>query len=136
MSLNKRRGAIKSDINIAPFTDVILVLLIIFMIATPVIMQPGIEVNIPKTETADSTNSSNIIEVTISKEENVYIGGKLIGNANIENVVRKLITEKPGHAIVIKGDEAVQYDCVMQFMDKAKKAGAAKFALAVTVKTK
>jgi biopolymer transport protein ExbD len=130
MGLNKRRDAVKADINIAPFTDVILVLLIIFMIATPVIMQPGIEVNIPKIETADNINTSNNTEVTISEGGDICVDGKLVEISNVENVVRKLIIENPGRAIVIKGDVAVRYGYIAQFMDNAKKAGATKFALA------
>ncbi|GHT63203.1 protein TolR [Endomicrobiia bacterium] len=133
MDSNKRRSPVKSDINIAPFTDVILVLLIIFMITTPALMQSGIKVNIPKTETTDSVNTSNI-EVTISKEGNVYIEGKHVDSGNVENAIRKLIVANPAQAIVIKGDYAVQYDYVMRFMDQAKKSGATKFALAVKTK--
>jgi biopolymer transport protein ExbD len=134
MGLNKRRDAVKADINIAPFTDVILVLLIIFMIATPVIMQPGIEVNIPKIKTADNINASNNIEATISEGGDIYMDGKPVNISNVENVVRKLMIENPGQTIVIKGDVAVRYGYIAQFMDNAKKAGAAKFALAVKTK--
>ncbi|GHT54273.1 protein TolR [Endomicrobiia bacterium] len=133
MDSNKRRSAVKSEINIAPFTDVILVLLIIFMITTPALMQSGIKVNIPKTGTTDSVNSSNI-EVTISKEGDVYMEGKHVDSGNVENAIRKLIIANPAQAVVIKGDEAVRYDYVMRFMDQAKKSGATKFALAVKTK--
>jgi biopolymer transport protein ExbD len=136
MSLNRKGSAVKSDINIAPFTDVILVLLIIFMIATPALMQSVICVNIPKADVAaiDSKDNSSI-EVLISKDGDVYMEGKQVENSNIESVVRKLIAENPGQAIIIKGDEVVQYGYVIQFMDKAKKAGAKKFALAVETKS-
>ncbi len=132
MKRNRRRNKVMADINITPFTDVILVLLIIFMITTPMLMQPGIKVNLPKTQTTDHEDSSNI-EVLISKEGYVYMNGKQIHDSNVQAVIHDLVASKPGKPIVIKGDKDVKYDYVMQFMDKAKRAGATKFALAVEV---
>jgi biopolymer transport protein ExbD len=125
-----RRQKVVAEINITPFTDVVLVLLIIFMITTPMLMQPGIKVNLPKTETTDVEDTKNI-EVMISKDGYVYMEGKQIHESNIEEVIRHLVASSPNKPIVIKGDKDVKYDAVMQFMDKAKKAGAVKFALAV-----
>jgi biopolymer transport protein ExbD len=133
MKAKIKKNEVKSEINIAPFTDVILVLLIIFMIATPAMMQPGIKVNLPKTEVSDSEDTSNI-EALISKEGEVYIEGEKIEVERLEEVLRKEVKENPGKAVVIKGDEKVEYDNVIKFMDKAKKAGATKFALAVDMK--
>jgi biopolymer transport protein ExbD len=131
MNLNrKRKNVIISEINITPFTDVVLVLLVIFMITTPILIQPGIKVNLPKVQSLNNKFPSNI-EVLISQNGNIYIGGKQVYNTNVENAMRNLIFEHPDKAIVIKADRAVKYNYVIQFMDKAKKAGATKFALAV-----
>ena len=119
-----------SEINITPFTDVILVLLIIFMITTPMLMQPGIKINLPKTQTSDNEDTSNI-EVLISKEGYVHINGKQIHETNIEAVLKNLLASSPNKPIVIKADKDVKYDNVIKFMDTAKKTGATKFALAV-----
>ena len=70
MRAHIKKNKVKTDINIAPFTDVILVLLIIFMISTPALMQPGITVNLPKTKITDATETSNM-EVLISREGNI-----------------------------------------------------------------
>ena len=128
----RKRNKVMAEINITPFTDVILVLLIIFMITTPMLMQPGIKVNLPKTQTTDNEDSSNI-EVLISKEGYVFMNGKQIHDTNVESVIHDLVASKPGKPVVIKGDKDVKYDYIMQFMDKAKKAGATKFALAVDI---
>jgi biopolymer transport protein ExbD len=130
MTLKRRRNTIISEINITPFTDVALVLLIIFMITTPMLMQPGIKVNLPKTQISDSEDTSNI-EVLISKKGYVYVQGKQINNSNIVGVIRTLISSYPDKALIIKGDKKVRYDYIIQFMGKAKKAGVTKFALAV-----
>ncbi|MCA6084778.1 ExbD/TolR family protein [Candidatus Endomicrobiellum agilis] len=130
MALNRKRNAVMSEINITPFTDVVLVLLIIFMITTPMLMQPSIKVNLPKTQISDSEDASNI-EVLISKNGYVYVEGKQIHNSNVESVIRDMVSSHTSKTVVIKGDKEVQYDYIIQFMDKAKKAGAIKFALAV-----
>ncbi|MDR3124444.1 MAG: biopolymer transporter ExbD [Endomicrobium sp.] len=130
MRAHIKRNKVKTDINIAPFTDVILVLLIIFMISTPALMQPGITVNLPKTKITDPTDSSNM-EVLISREGNIYIDNKQTELENVENVVKEWIVSNPNQSVVIKGDEQIPYNLVIQFMDRAKRAGAAKFALAV-----
>jgi biopolymer transport protein ExbD len=132
MKAKTNKSTIKSEINITPFTDVVLVLLIIFMIATPALMQPEIRVNLPKTESADNKNmSTSNIEVLISQDGRVIINAKVIDLSEVEKVIRELLEEEPDKSIIIKGDAKVDYDHVMQFMDKAKKAGATKFALAV-----
>ncbi|MDR2645412.1 MAG: biopolymer transporter ExbD [Endomicrobium sp.] len=134
MKAKTNKSTVKSEINIAPFTDVVLVLLIIFMIATPALMQPEIQVNLPKAESADSGNTSASIEALISQDGKVAIDGKVIDLSDVERVIKELLAEDPNKAIVIKGDVKVDYDHVMQFMDKAKKAGGTKFALAVETK--
>ena len=126
----EKRSKVVAEINITPFTDVILVLLIIFMITTPMLMQPGIKVNLPKTETTDVEDTKNI-EILISKDGYVYMEGKQIHETNVEETVKYLVASSPNRPVVIKGDKDVKYDAVMQIMDKAKKAGATKFALAV-----
>jgi biopolymer transport protein ExbD len=130
MKRNRKRNKVMAEINITPFTDVILVLLIIFMITTPMLMQPGIKINLPKTQTTDNEDTSNI-EVLISKEGFVHMNGKQIHESNVEATVKNLLAVSPNKPIVIKADKDVKYDYVIKFMDTAKKAGAAKFALAV-----
>ncbi|MDR3071455.1 MAG: biopolymer transporter ExbD [Endomicrobium sp.] len=139
MKFYRKKNAAISEINIAPFTDVILVLLVIFMITTPALMQPGIKVNIPKAKIAadrqDNTNVTNI-DILISKEGYVYIDGKQVNILDIENVLRRLISSKPDKVAVIKCDEEARYNCLVQTMVNAKKAGVTKFALSVDNTTK
>lgn len=126
----RQRNKVMAEINITPFTDVILVLLIIFMITTPMLVQPGLKVNLPKTQTTDNTDATNI-EVLISRDGHIYLEGKQVHAANVEDTIKRLITGHPDKPVVIKGDKDVKYENIMSFMDMAKKAGATKFALAV-----
>lgn len=134
MSKNKR-NKIVADINITPFTDVVLVLLIIFMITTPMLSQHEIKVNLPRAERTETDETKNI-EVVIDKDGLIYLNGSQLHIAYFEDAVRNIIAQNPDKPIVIKGDKTVQYDLVIQVMDKAKKAGATKFALAVEIPDK
>lgn len=125
-----KRNRVMSEINITPFTDVILVLLIIFMITTPMLLQPGIKINLPKSQTAEHEDTANI-DVMISKDGFVSINGKQINDTLVESTIRNLLSSSPDKPIVIKGDKDVKYDYVIKFVDTAKRAGATKFALAV-----
>ncbi len=129
MRKNKSNKVV-ADINITPFTDVVLVLLIIFMITTPMLSQHEIKVNLPKAEKTETDESKNI-EVSIDKSGLIYLNGSQIHLTYFEDAVRNVIAKNPDKPIVIKGDKTVQYDLIIQVMDKAKKAGALKFALAV-----
>jgi biopolymer transport protein ExbD len=130
-----KKNKIVADINITPFTDVVLVLLIIFMITTPMLSQNEIKVNLPKAETTERDDKKNI-EVVIDKDGFVYLDGLQLHLSYFEEAIKKTVSRHPDRAVVIKGDKSIKYDVVVQVMDKAKKAGAAKFALAVETQDK
>ncbi|WP_413853633.1 ExbD/TolR family protein [Candidatus Ruminimicrobium bovinum] len=130
----KRKNKIVSDINITPFTDVVLVLLIIFMITTPMLSNNEIKINLPKAEVTENAKSKNI-EITADKDGFIYIDNKQVHMAYLEEAIFKLTRSNPDKAVVIKGDKNVQYDLIIQIIDKAKKTGVTKFALAVDTKS-
>lgn len=130
---NKRKNRIVADINITPFTDVVLVLLIIFMITTPMLSNNEIKINLPKAEITETTNSKNI-EITVDKDGFIYIDNKQVHLAYLEDAIFKLTSKNPDKAVVIKGDKNVEYNTIIQIIDKAKKTGVTKFALAVDTK--
>jgi biopolymer transport protein ExbD len=135
-SRRKSRANIMAEINITPFTDVVLVLLIIFMITTPMLLQPGIKVNLPQTQTQEDLEDTSI-EVTIPKSGLIVINGTAYNESSVEDAVRNVIAKYPNKPIVIKGDKDVKYDSIIRFMDIARKVGASKFALAAdTANTK
>jgi biopolymer transport protein ExbD len=133
-SRRKNRASIMAEINITPFTDVVLVLLIIFMITTPMLMQPGIKVNLPQTQTQEDLEDTSI-EVTIPKSGLIVINGTAYNESSVEDAVRNVIAKYPNKPIVIKGDKDVKYDAIIRFMDIARKVGASKFALAADTAT-
>ncbi|GMO64458.1 MAG: biopolymer transporter ExbD [Endomicrobiia bacterium] len=135
MTIKRKRSIVMSEINITPFTDVMLVLLIIFMITTPMMIThtSSIKVNLPKTQIS-STGEDNLdsnIEVLISKNGCIYIEGEEVDDLTIKDTICNLVSSNHNRVIILKGDKQVQYEHIIHFIDKAKKAGATKFALAV-----
>ncbi|MDD5102455.1 MAG: biopolymer transporter ExbD [Endomicrobiaceae bacterium] len=133
--MKNKKNKLVADINITPFTDVVLVLLIIFMITTPMLSQHGIKVNLPKAENTEQDDKKNI-EVLIDKDGIIYLDGLQLHSKYFEEAIKSLINKHPERAVVVKGDKDIKYDLVVKVMDQAKKAGATKFALAVETSAK
>ena len=127
----KGKRKVVADINITPFTDVVLVLLIIFMITTPMLSQHSLKINLPKAENTQQTEETKNIEISIDKDGFVYLDGLQIHLQYIEEAVKSAIKKHPERAVIVKGDKDIKYDLVVQVIDKAKQAGATKFALAL-----
>lgn len=132
--LSKRKKVV-ADINITPFTDVVLVLLIIFMITTPMLSQHEIKINLPESAEATERTEDKIIEVTIDKDGFVYLDGTQTHLKYFEQAIREKFSKYPNRPVVIKGDKDIKYDLVVKVMDKAKKAGVSKFGLAIDIPT-
>jgi biopolymer transport protein ExbD len=132
MNYKKRKKSIVAEINITPFTDVVLVVLIIFMITTPMLTQSNIKINLPQAQSSRNEDISNI-EILISESGQVYIDGKQIHESTIEETIKSLIGKHPNKAVIVKGDKNVKYDYIIKTMEQAKQAGAVRFALAVDV---
>ena len=134
--MSDKRKKVVADINITPFTDVVLVLLIIFMITTPMLSQHQIKVDLPEAAETTETSDDKIIEVSIDKDGFVYIDGTQFHNEYIEQTIKDKVSKHPQRPVVIKGDKNVKYDLVVNVMDKAKRAGVSKFDLAIDVPNK
>ncbi len=117
-----------SEINVTPFVDVMLVLLIIFMVTAP-LLTVGVQVDLPESN-ADSLQSDNEpLELTISKDGNIYIQETEV---NIKELIPKLvaITEnKLDTKIYVRGDEVINYGKVMRVLGELSGSGFSKVAL-------
>ena len=117
-----------SEINVTPFVDVMLVLLIIFMVTAP-LLTVGIPVDLPKVKASALTDQKDPIEITVNIEGEVYIGETQV---EIENLIPRInaITEQNTEArIYIRGDRVVAYGRVMEIMSIINSAGYIKVAL-------
>ena len=117
-----------SEINVTPFVDVMLVLLIVFMVTAP-LLTVGIPVDLPKVKASALTDQKDPIEITVNIEGEVYIGESLV---EVENLIPRInaITEQNTQArIYIRGDRVVAYGRVMEIMSIINSAGYVKVAL-------
>ena len=117
-----------SEINVTPFVDVMLVLLIVFMVTAP-LLTVGIKVDLPKVKSTALTDIKDPIEVTVKLDGEVYIGESQV---EVENLIPRLnaITEQNTEArIYIRGDRVVAYGRIMEIMSIINSAGYIKVAL-------
>ncbi len=117
-----------SEINVTPFVDVMLVLLIVFMVTAP-LLTVGIPVDLPKVKANALTDQKDPIEITVKLDGNVYLGESVI---EVETLVPKLnaITNQNTEArIYVRGDRAVGYGRIMEIMSMVNSAGYIKVAL-------
>ena len=117
-----------SEINVTPFVDVMLVLLIVFMVTAP-LLTVGIKVDLPKVKATALTDIKDPIEITVKLDGEVYIGESKV---EVENLIPRLnaITEQNTEArIYIRGDRVVAYGRIMEIMSIVNSAGYIKVAL-------
>ena len=124
----KQRYTQMSEINVTPFVDVMLVLLIVFMVTAP-LLTVGIKVDLPKVKATALTDIKDPIEITVKLDGEVYIGESKV---EVENLIPRLnaITEQNKEArIYIRGDRVVAYGRIMEIMSIINSAGYIKVAL-------
>ena len=117
-----------SEINVTPFVDVMLVLLIVFMVTAP-LLTVGIKVDLPKVKATALTDIKDPIEITVNLEGDIYIGESKV---EVENLIPRLnaITEQNTEArIYVRGDRVVAYGRIMEIMALINSAGYVKVAL-------
>jgi len=128
MDLNNRRGgSALSEINITPFVDVVLVLLVIFLITAPMLIR-GIDVNVPRSESRNTEPDERLV-VSITKDRAVFLDEQRIELPRLEKVLAGLKERNPSATIYIKADQNVPYGVVIEVMDAAKKAGIDKLGM-------
>ena len=117
-----------SEINVTPFVDVMLVLLIVFMVTAP-LLTVGIPVDLPKVKATALTDQKDPIEITIKLDGRVYLGESEV---EVQNLIPRLnaITDQNTEArIYVRGDRVVAYGRIMEIMSIVNSAGYIKVAL-------
>lgn len=123
MAMNLGNGKFVSEINVTPFVDVMLVLLIIFMVATPMMTQ-GLEVDLPQTRQVETlpTESDHMI-LTIRRDGRIYLDEYAVDNMNdLEGYLQKLVKDK-NRTLFLQADKEVPYGIVVEVMGLIKAAG-------------
>jgi biopolymer transport protein TolR len=120
--MEKRRQAL-SEINVTPFVDVMLVLLIIFMVTAP-LLQQGIDVNLPQAKGKEMTPTERIV-ITIKKEGKIYLDKSSV---TIETLKSKLAS-KTNKEVFLKADKTVPYGTVVKVMGELREIGIEKLGM-------
>lgn len=110
-----------AEINVTPLVDVMLVLLIIFMVTTPM-MQSGIAVNLPSAESKTHPSTGGVV-LTVARDRRVYLDGRIINVFLLETRLRDLFAGRAKKVVFLKADRDVSYGTVIEVMDIAKRAG-------------
>ena len=123
MDVGAGKGGIKSDINVTPLVDVMLVLLIIMMIVAP-LLQKGAPVRLPTAaNSADKPETQGQTVVAGTANGEFYVDGLPIPDTDLRRRVTDLLEEKAEKIVLIKADEDVEYSAVMETMDELRASG-------------
>jgi biopolymer transport protein ExbD len=115
---------VMAEINITPFTDVLLVLLIIFMILAALVAPPGFEKELPnKNNQAQTKQTHNDITVDINNKGVIFVDGEKTDETGIYRVMYDVSKKKPHHHVSIIGDAKAPYGIIIRVLDAAKQAG-------------
>tara|TARA_B100001564_G_scaffold180989_1_gene152035 strand:+ start:384 stop:806 length:423 start_codon:yes stop_codon:yes gene_type:complete len=127
-----KKKNLKAEINVVPYIDVMLVLLIIFMVLSPLLIQ-GIEVNLPQTDTTKMTVQNEPLVISINKEGNYFINvGDESLSINLEELKRKskvIFDANPDIEVVFQSDKNVAFDFVAKGMASVQSVGISKIGI-------
>ncbi|MBC2713903.1 MAG: protein TolR [Desulfobacteraceae bacterium] len=122
-------NALMSEINVTPFVDVMLVLLIIFMVTAPMMVQ-GVNVSLPQTENSDNIASDeDPLIVTIDKNNKILINDYEVGIDFLKEKLGKIFENRSNKNIFLKADKSIPYGTVVRVMSEIKGAGIEKLGM-------
>ena len=118
-----------SEINVTPFVDVMLVLLIVFMVAAP-LLTAGVPVDLPNSEAKPITSEDNKpIEVTVSKDDKLFVGETEVPRTRLIQLLKAMTEGQEDRRIYIRGDQGLEYGKIMEILGAINGAGFSKVAL-------
>ncbi len=128
--LGKHR--IMAEINMIPFIDVVLVLLLIFMIMTPLLVQSQLKINLPAIKKVEPDQPrKQTLTVQVDRMGTAYLSGMPVAPDLLEGRLRQLLTDPEHQPVIVEADKDVPFQHVVTVMDTAKRIGATKLAVCV-----
>ena len=130
LNQNKRKRQYQpmSEINITPFVDVMLVLLIVFMVTAP-LLTVGIPIDLPKVKADALTDQKDPLEISIKLNGEVYLGEDIINVENLIQTIEAITEENFESRIYVRGDRGIAYGRVMEIISMINNAGYRRVAL-------
>jgi len=118
-----QKTALNSEINVTPLVDVCLVLLIIFMVVTPM-LQKGVPVNLPVTENPEKTpDTEKQLQISVKSDGSVYLGSTVVMAQQVQSELGKIHDRTPDREIAVKGDRLVKYGKVLDVLKACREVG-------------
>jgi biopolymer transport protein TolR len=111
-----------AEINVTPFVDVMLVLLVIFMVTAPM-MQEGIDVNLPQAQGKSLPSKEKRITISINKANEIYLNERKVEFSLLEDTLKKIYQNRSDREIFLRADQTVPYGFVVKTMGAIKSAG-------------
>ena len=121
-----------SEINVTALVDVMTVLLIIFMITTPMI-QSGVQVDLPRASAAAPDLAEGLV-ISITSEGSLYLEDRLLSISQFDGVFREIFEDRQDQPVFIRGDQQVPYGTVIAVLDKLKEHGVTQIGLATSLR--
>jgi biopolymer transport protein TolR len=116
-------AALNADINVTPLVDVCLVLLIIFMVVTP-LLQKGVPVNLPVTEDPEKTpDTEKQLQISVKSDGSVYVGSNVVRKEQVESALKEIQERTPDREVAVKGDRQVKYGDVLDVLKACREVG-------------
>jgi biopolymer transport protein TolR len=135
MTSGSGNNGLMSDINITPFVDVMLVLLIIFMVTAPMMVQ-GINVSLPEADSGPVSSDDNQLVVSIDKDGKVYINDLNVIPDLLGDKLKRIIENRVSKEVYLRADKSVSYGVVVHVMTEIKGAGIEKLGMLTEPLTK
>lgn len=128
MAHGDSQGPLMSEINVTPFVDVMLVLLIIFMVTAPMMVQ-GVNVDLPEASSDPLESDEELLVVTIDKEGQVFINDFQVGVDFLSEKLLKILDGRVDREVYLRADKTVPYGVVVRVMSEVKGAGIEKLGM-------
>lgn len=119
-----------AEMNLIPLIDIALILLIIFMVLTPVLVQSQIQVQLPKASTGAAV--SKAIEVTLTSDGRLFVEGKSVRLADIERELQLRLGGAREKTVLVQADKDVPIERIVKVLDAGRKLGVGKLGIGVT----
>jgi len=122
MDVGGASGGVKSDINVTPLVDVMLVLLIIMMLIAPM-LQKGVDVKLPQAaNTVDKPETQEQTVIAVAADKRMYLNSVPVREDDLRAKVQEVLETKKEKIVLIKGDEDAPYSAIMATMDRLREA--------------
>ena len=128
MKAGDKNGQLMSDINVTPFVDVMLVLLIIFMVTAPMMMQ-GMDVALPETTAEPLESEKEHLIITLNKQNEVFINDFKVSVDGLGEKLKNILEGRAEREVFLKADKAITWGIVAQVMAEIKGAGVEKLGM-------